>query len=228
MNNKALLHEMFTLQQKLNDKTNGLDWEKGYNKHGRIINWRRCIYMESAELIDSFNWKHWKDINIAPDWKNITIELVDIWHFIMSLGLEHYKNKNLGDIDTIVNYVVDTKYFNEFCIDVREPDNEDALVIVSTIEHLIKHAIDGKCFYKIVDDFMVIALQCGLNIEVLYKFYIGKNILNSFRQNNGYKESSYKKIWNGVEDNVVLSKILEKDALSAEELYLALEKEYNE
>ncbi len=226
MDNRQLLYEMFKLQQRLNDDTNGLGWEKGYNKHGRIINWRRCIYMESAELIDSFNWKHWKDINISPNWDNITIELVDIWHFVMSLGLEHYKNKNLGDIDTIVDYIIDTKYFDQFCLDAKSPNDDDALVIVSTIEHLIKHSIDGECFYKIVDDFMVIALQCGLNMDTLYRFYVGKNILNSFRQDNGYKDGTYKKIWNGIEDNVVLSKILEQETLSSDELYRVLDSEY--
>ncbi len=49
---------MLKLQQKLNDETNGLNWENGYTKEGKLISWRRCIYMECAELIDSFAWKH--------------------------------------------------------------------------------------------------------------------------------------------------------------------------
>ncbi len=226
MNNKMLLSEMFTLQQTLNDETNGKDWEKGYNKHDRIINWKRCIYMESAELIDSFNWKHWKDINVDPDWDNITIELVDIWHFIMSLGLEEYKSKNLGDIDDIVNYVIDTKYFDEFCEDGAKPNNSDALIIVSTIEHLIKNSLGSDGFERILEDFMIISLQCGLNMQTLYKFYLGKNILNKFRQDNGYKEGTYKKIWNGIEDNVVLTKVLEESKLDAKGLYETLQKAY--
>lgn len=227
MNSITLLHEMFSLQQKLNDDTNGLDWEKGYNKHGRIINWKRCIYMEAAELIDSFNWKHWKDINIAPDWDNITIEIVDIWHFVMSLGLEEYKNRGLGDIDVLVDHVVDAKYFDEFSNDdVETPDNADALGIVNTIEHLMRDALEGAGFHKILDDFMFSALQCGVNIEILYKYYIGKNVLNQFRQDNGYKEGTYKKHWNGVEDNVIMTQMLENEALSADELYTEMHKVY--
>ncbi len=227
MDNRALVKEMFTLQQKLNDQTNGEDWEKGYNKHGRIINWKRCIHMESAELIDSFNWKHWKDINIAPDWDNIKIELVDIWHFVMSLGLEYYKNNNLGDIDTIVDEVRDSKYFDDFCGDAQLTKDEDALIIVSTVEYLIRHVLEDKSFDVILDDFMVIALQCGLNMKILYKYYIGKNILNQFRQDNGYKEGTYKKTWNGVEDNVIMSELLDQDALSAKNLYDKLKQTYN-
>lgn len=223
-----MLTEMFMLQQKLNDDTNGLGWEKGYNKHNRIINWRRCIYMECAELIDSFNWKHWKDLNIAPDWDNITIELVDIWHFIMSLGLEEYENKNLGDINDLINYVVETKYFDEFCTDPMIPNDDDSLSIINSIEHMMKDTLLQENFYKITDDFFSSAIECGLNMDILYKYYLGKNVLNGFRQNHGYKEGTYKKIWNGKEDNDVMMSLLEADStLTADTLYAKLEVAYS-
>ena len=223
-----MLTEMFLLQQKLNDDTNGIGWEKGYNKHNRIINWRRCIYMECAELIDSFNWKHWKDINIAPDWDNITIELVDIWHFIMSLGLEEYQNKNLGDINDLIDYVVETKYFDEFCTDQNSPSDGDSLSIINSIEHMMKDTLTQKDFYRITDDFFSSAIECGLSMESLYKYYLGKNVLNGFRQNNGYKEGTYKKIWNGKEDNDVMMSLLESDStLTADTLYAKLQVTYS-
>lgn len=228
LDNKKQILEMFKLQQKLNDETNGIGWEKGYTKQDRIINWRRCIYMEASELIDSFNWKHWKDIDIDPNWDNIIIELVDIWHFIMSLGLEEYKNKNLGDMSDIVSFVIDSKYYDDFCGDAQIPDNSDALHIVNNIEHLIKNSIEAKEFHKILDDFFIVSLQCGLNIETLYKYYIGKNILNKFRQDNGYKEGTYKKIWNGIEDNVVMTEIIEKNSFGADDFYKKLEELYRE
>jgi dimeric dUTPase (all-alpha-NTP-PPase superfamily) len=228
MENKKLLKEMFSLQQKLNDATNGKGWENGYNKHNRIINWRRCIYMECAELIDSFNWKHWKDINIAPDWDNIKIELVDIWHFVMSLGLEQYKNKNLGNIDDLVDYIVDTKYFDEFCKEPINPSDDDYLSIINSIEHMMKDALLKEDFYKITDDFLASCIECGLGIDELYKYYIGKNILNGFRQDNGYKEGTYKKVWNGKEDNEVMMSILESDStLTANGLYKKLKEHYS-
>jgi len=45
---------MLQLQNQLNDATNGEDWPKGVTKNGKTINWKRCIYMECAEMIDSF------------------------------------------------------------------------------------------------------------------------------------------------------------------------------
>ena len=93
------IEQMFDLQRQLNDHTNGVMWVDGITKENRKISWYRCIYMEAAEAIDSFNWKHWKSINTDPDWANIKVELVDIWHFIMSESIrikdENYANKYL-------------------------------------------------------------------------------------------------------------------------------------
>lgn len=226
MRKREMLAEMFRMQQTLNDETNGTGWEIGYNKNNRIINWRRCIYMECAELIDSFNWKHWKDINIEPNWENIKIEVVDIWHFIMSLGLEHYHANKLGSINEIVMYLIDTKNFEVFCEEFYDAKSESSMEIVNSIEHLIQDVLTNQGFHKISNDFFLIALQCGVNIDILYKLYMAKNILNKFRQDNGYKEGTYIKVWNGKEDNDILLMILDKEELSADALYQALQNEY--
>ena len=60
------IEQMFALQKQLNDSTNGEIWIKGLTKENRKISWYRGIYMEVAEAIDSFNWKHWKNINDQP------------------------------------------------------------------------------------------------------------------------------------------------------------------
>jgi len=49
----------------------------------------------------------------------------------------------------------------------------------------------------------------GITFDSLYKQYVGKNILNRFRQSRGYQDGTYIKNWNGLEDNEVLSKILD-------------------
>ncbi len=66
--------------------------------------------------------------------------------------------------------------------------------------------------------------QITLSYEELYKLYIGKNILNRFRQNHGYKSGDYMKVWSGREDNVVLQEILDKNSnITANTLYSLLE-----
>jgi dimeric dUTPase (all-alpha-NTP-PPase superfamily) len=226
VNSKDKIKEMFTLQQRLNDSTNGIGWESGYTKQNRQINWYRCIYMELSELIDSFNWKHWKDINIEPNWDNIKIEIVDVWHFIMSLGLEEYKNLNRGSLDGLIDDTIETKYFYEFINEPTKTSGEDIFIIINSIEHFIKDSLTKESYSILIDDFFEVALQCGVNIDILYEIYIAKNVLNEFRQANGYKDGTYKKIWGEKEDNVVLLEILKKEMMSADRLYRELETQY--
>lgn len=226
MENYKKVKEMFLMQQALNDETNGVGWEDGYTKNGKLINWKRCIYMECAELIDSFAWKHWKNISAAPDVNNIVIEIVDIWHFVMSYILEQYYGGK--DIDHIVSDVTAVSGFAEFssyAYDVREYSIYE---IVNDIE-LIIHETSGFELQigELLTDFFRVALKCGVSLDILFEKYIGKNVLNKFRQNNGYKEGSYRKIWGDLEDNEVLIEVLSKGTVSANEIYEQLQKIYD-
>ena len=229
MTNAEYIKEMFALQQKLNDETNGIGWENGYTKNDRIINWKRCIYMESAELIDSFNWKHWKDINKTTDWENATIEIVDIWHFVMSLLLEEYKTNNRGNIDKIVKDVIDVHGFERFSKEPANRDNADTMEVINDVESIMHITTSSQIdmFDGLLKEYFAMSLKCGVNLKILYKFYIAKNVLNQFRQDNGYKEGTYKKIWGTKEDNEVMIEILNNNPLGAEELYKELNKAYN-
>lgn len=228
MTSKEYLHEMFDLQQKLNDETNGIDWEHGYTKTNNIINWRRCIYMECAELVDSFNWKHWKDLNKPIDWENVRVEIVDIWHFIMSNLLEHYKNNNLGSIEKIVDDIFNSKGFKEFCNDAYKTNEVDSFDIINNIETIIHKSTQNKFqkFDPMLLEYFELSLKCGINLSTLFNYYVAKNVLNQFRQHHGYKEGTYKKIWNGKEDNVVMLDILQNKNLSIDKIYKKLKEEY--
>jgi len=229
MTNAEYIKEMFALQQKLNDETNGTGWENGYTKNDRIINWKRCIYMESAELIDSFNWKHWKDINKPTDWENATIEIVDIWHFVMSLLLEEYKTNNRGNIEKLVKDVIDVHGFERFSKEPENRDNADTMEVINDIESIMHITTSSTIdmFDGLLKKYFAMSLKCGVNLKILYKFYIAKNVLNQFRQDNGYKEGTYKKIWGTKEDNEVMLDILSRKTLGAQELYSELNKAYN-
>ncbi|ECO3390778.1 dUTPase [Campylobacter jejuni] len=226
MTNIEILENMLKLQQKLNDETNGLNWENGYTKEGKLISWRRCIYMECAELIDSFAWKHWKNISSPTNWENVRIEIVDIWHFILSLLLEEYRDKNGNDFKIIANEVISVSVFQDFCKEEEHPNESDIYGILNDIE-LIIHKCSGFGFNlgELLSTYFTLAIKCGLNLEILYKTYIGKNVLNIFRQNHGYKDGSYKKTWNNKEDNEVLAQILEQE-LDFDAIYKKLEECY--
>jgi len=48
----------------------------------------------------------------------------------------------------------------------------------------------------------------GLSFEQLFRSYVAKNVLNIFRQDHGYKDGSYRKLWAGREDNEHLMEVL--------------------
>jgi len=218
--------QMLQLQQQLNDNTNGKEWEKGITKNGKIIDWKRCAYLECAELIESYPWKHWKSIDASPDYENIKIETVDIWHFIMSLALQEYYLGNLGDINQLAQDITNTPNYDAFCQDIK-PTDKNYYEQIECVEELIKDLFCQSTTTKIIESFFEVAMQSSLNLDTLYKLYIGKNILNQFRQDNGYKQGTYIKIWNNKEDNVIMQEILDsQDNISADELYKRLQEVY--
>jgi hypothetical protein len=82
---------------------------------------------------------------------------------------------------------------------------------------------DVALFLKIVE-------QAEMDSSALFSQYVGKNILNFFRQDHGYKEGTYIKIWHGKEDNEHLVEVLEEtdNQLNAyaDAIYQQLEKRY--
>jgi len=218
------LEEMFLLQKKLNDETNGLNWELGINKFGKEINWLRCIHMEVAELIDSTPWKHWKNIAADPDLENIHIELVDIWHFLMSYILQE---TNIPKAVSLVNTHCIYEAVAIEDVDVKSLIQESETLSYIALAIETKNMPPFSGVERFIDQFFITCKIAGLKFTDLQKIYIGKNCLNQFRQDHGYKEGSYIKVWNGNEDNVVMMQILDKmEDISLLKVYEELEKVY--
>lgn len=218
---------MLQLQAQLNDATNGEDWTKGVTKNGKTINWKRCIYMECAEMVDSFSWKHWKSINKEPDWDNLQIEVIDVWHFIMSLAIENYSKTLRGGIEDLAINISSLETFSIIDVQGTYFDSQDS--VIQKVENLIRISIskDELDLEGLIAEFFDLVVMSGLNLETLYRLYVGKNILNQFRQDNGYKDGSYIKVWNGDEDNVVMQKIWKENSnIKPEILYKELAKLY--
>jgi dimeric dUTPase (all-alpha-NTP-PPase superfamily) len=205
------IKSMLTLQQELNDNTNGKGWEEGITKQGKPIDWRRCILLESAELIESYPWKHWKNIDAQADKENIKIEVVDIWHFVMSEILRINATTSNMQIENIVEEINSLSNFSILQNPSKDIDDDHFEQIIN-IENFIKTLFNDQDWKEMTNSYFFIVYQSGLNLDSLYQLYIGKNILNKFRQDNGYKDGSYKKIWGGKEDNVVMQEILLNDS----------------
>lgn len=91
------LLEMLNEQHILNCTISGRSWLNGISKNGKGINFGRTMYMETAELIDSFPWKHWKNIDGDVDYLNVSIEMIDLWHFLMSATAKNSFNSLLEE-----------------------------------------------------------------------------------------------------------------------------------
>jgi dimeric dUTPase (all-alpha-NTP-PPase superfamily) len=210
------IKQMFELQQQLNDATNGEIWSEGATKEGRQISWLRCIYMEAAEALDSFNWKHWKDIESAHNIDNAKVELVDIWHFLMSEAI------HFGDVS-----------FAEIYNDTKPERDTDPEKIVEILEEIIAVSASANvdkslnALYQLFALFFQAIAHLEMDVEELYKRYLVKNQLNTFRQNHGYKNGTYVKIWGAVEDNVIAFDLMEKQPeLTPTQLYEKLAETY--
>ena len=231
LNTTNAINEMLQMQSNLNNATNGPDWRSGVTELGRTINWQRCIYMEAAELIESYPWKHWKSVDAEIDEENARVELVDICHFLISFALEKFESEKAAMLlEKALSSHQKTKVLSIVKIDVMQQ--------VAVHETLMKIALESAgnsvaetevYFMRLAESFFKACQVVELDFVQLYKIYMAKNVLNKFRQDNGYKEGSYIKEWNGKEDNVVMFEIIRGlKEFYGKDLYDLLEKEYQQ
>ena len=125
------LDDVFKKQIELNERINPTLYKDIQDPEVRkkwFLNFELAMRQESAEAIDSLNWKWWK--KDEEDWDNIKVELVDMLHFWVSM-----------------------------------------------------------------------CTVAGLSAKDVVDLYFKKNKLNHDRQNQGYKEGTYDKYKDGIEDN---------------------------
>lgn len=172
---------MLELQDAMNKKVHP-------NWVAQNFEWYRAIWIECAELMDHHGWKWWK--HQKPDLDQIKLELVDIWHFGLSILIAEMgvKQETADVVDTLIS----------------EPVRFDELL--TGIEIFAGHALETKHFS--VAMFAGLIQKIDMSYDELYRTYVGKNVLNFFRQDNGYKDGSYIKVWAGQEDNEHLVEVV--------------------
>jgi len=197
------IKQMLTMQDAMNSRVSDTWRENGYE-------WYRAIWVECAEMLDHHGWKWWKhqEIDIAQ----VQLELVDIFHFGLSLRLM---------TGATVESITDT-----LATELTKSSDEKDFKIA--LENLASAAVTNKSFDAIaLADCMRLM---NMDLDELFRQYVGKNTLNFFRQDHGYKEGTYIKIWHGEEDNEVLANLVNVLDASAsdfqQQLYAALEEKY--
>ena len=194
---------MLELQDAMNSKVHP-QWRS------QNFSWYRAIWVECAELMDHYGWKWWK--KQSPDEGQVILELIDIWHFGLStlLMADEDNHRIAGRVEKLLQVPTTAGDFRE------------------DLEAFCQQTLISRSFD--VPLFAVLMQGVDLSFDRLYRSYIGKNVLNFFRQNHGYKEGTYKKLWQGREDNEHLVEALgELDSNRPEfkdELYQALVERY--
>lgn len=151
--------------------------------------WYRAIWIECAELMDHYGgWKWWK--GSQKDVEQVMLEIVDIWHFGLSMRINADRDHAVAAA-RIVDQWVAPQVTGGFLADV---------------ERLASVALSEKSF--LVAIVPALLADIGRGFDDLYRVYVGKNVLNYFRQDHGYREGGYRKVWNGREDNEHLVDIL--------------------
>jgi len=123
--------------------------------------------------------------------------------------------------------------FAEIYNDMKAERDTDPEKLVEILEKIIAVSASASVdpsknsLYDLFALFFQAIAHMEMDIPELYKRYLVKNQLNTFRQDHGYKNGSYVKMWGAVEDNVVAFKIMDDNPeLTPEELYEQLELAY--
>lgn len=200
---KQQILNMLELQDAMNSKVNENWVDQGFA-------WYRAIWVECAELLDHYGWKWWK--KQTPDADQVKLELVDIWHFGLSILLLESSDEAAiaGAVDQELSKANPSGDFRE------------------DLEAFTLATLQSKGFD--VASFATLMAGIDLSFDELYIRYVGKNVLNFFRQDNGYQDGSYRKQWGGKEDNEhLVEAVAELDhssPLFKDDLYQALEQRY--
>ena len=194
---------MLEMQDSMNSKVNA-DWRNAGNE------WYRAIWMEASEMLEHYGWKWWKKQD--PDVMQVKLEVVDIVHFALSIRLE--QGQSLDETAALIS--------SEFENVMQAEDFRKTIECLA----LLTLTDQGAHFTFIAG----IMKYMDMSFDELYEIYVGKNVLNMFRQDNGYKEGTYNKVWNGREDNEYLADIMQQlngDSGSfQDDVYAALAQNY--
>jgi dimeric dUTPase (all-alpha-NTP-PPase superfamily) len=208
---------MLELQHAMNSKVNP-DWVAANN------NWYRAIQVEGVEAIEHHGWKWWKKQDC--DWPQLRMELVDIWHFVLSAAIQRCQGDQARAAAEMLEALERGNAGVTF--DGREYSLAP-LDLLSRLDLLVGLAAAQRTNLAL---FGALLADCGMRWSDLFRQYLGKNVLNMFRQDHGYKAGTYIKLWHGREDNEHLVEVLEIIDVEAPDvqgsLYEALRSRYQQ
>jgi dimeric dUTPase (all-alpha-NTP-PPase superfamily) len=211
----GMLTAMLELQDSMNRKIDG-DWLA--RRHAYL----RAVLVEATEALEHYGWKWWK--KQTPDMAQLRLEMIDIWHFVLS----EYLLRANGDRHAAASTMLDDWRAQAALHFDGAHYDPDALDLRKQLELLAALAAVRRLHLPLVARLFA---ACELDSQRLFREYVSKNVLNHFRQDRGYKTGTYKKTWDGEEDNVHMAQLLAAldapDAQLPNALYRALADRYD-
>lgn len=215
--NKNQLQVMLDMQNNMNSTIHPQWYAQNWN-------YFRASYLEAAEAVEHHGWKWWKAQK--KDLPQLQMEIIDIWHFYLSRYLQVHSGNVDQALEELYRHI---ENISEVVLFDNKPYEIAKLSTLEKMDLLIglnaAHRIDLGLFFALMKD-------CELTPADLNKQYVMKNMLNIFRQKNGYKEGTYHKTWFGQEDNVFLveeaNKLDPEHENYATQLWHNIEKKYHE
>lgn len=200
---KQQFQAMLEMQDAMNRRVHD-DWIE------RHFEWYRALWIECGELIDHYGYKWWK--KQTADMEQVQLEVIDIWHFGMSM-------------------LFDGRSTEQIAADLCQQLDAEAIPeadVLRAAEVLACHTLAKREFS--ISLFWSLLQAAQMSFEDLYRAYVGKNVLNFFRQDHGYQEGTYLKMWGEREDNEHLIELiaqLDQGATDfADQLYQSLQARY--
>lgn len=194
--------ECLNLQDRLNNQINP-HWKKERSQE----EFYRAIWIECAEAMESLPWKWWKKMEL--DFENLEIEIADIFHFILSISLMnsdrellYFKKALASDFHNLSS--IEGDYINHYLANIYTKEKiEGYLFLIERVaEKALRQDYNGTLF------FFGLLVKDTIGFDRLHLLYFGKNILNRFRQEMGYKSGNYQKVIGGIEDNRYLVRLI--------------------
>lgn len=208
---------MLSMQSQMNSKI-CVDWIK------EDYPYLRAVIIEGAEAIEHYGWKWWK--RQECDTAQLQMEIVDIWHFILSAILIETQNDHNAATQLLMSVNDNLRDCKQIEFDGKTYQLS-SLSLIAKLELLIGVSVSRRIELGL---FSALLYDCKMDWGMLFQQYVGKNVLNFFRQDHGYKDGSYLKEWHGKEDNEhlvdVMSYLDPRDHSYPDKLYKLLESRY--
>lgn len=234
---RDIVERVFANQDALNLKAYDKEWRA--NAASKKFDYPLAAGFEVIELGNSWNkWNWWtKKEPGAFELLNMKVEAVDALHFVASDVIACYGDDFQAmqiDASEILGWVQRT-------LPIFHTEEEETRYVTNLIKFMLRYAgyemsTKERSMDALANLYRLAIHACGIGLSELSTMYFAKATLNQFRQDHGYREKKYTKVWKvhstygNVEDNHMLMNWISDQTVMPKqpEIYAWLEVTYQQ